>query len=161
VYNMQNLTFGPEGALNPKCQVAFAEEPHLCFMSPHMQAFIKTPFFMLNSKYDSWQLSNELGTHDRAKVLQYGIDFLDQFGPVRAKVENGAAITSCVCHQCDWHALEVDGRSTMTLYADWYTGKTSGSDSIHVDNRGPNGDGAITLKFCNRVQDMSADLIQV
>ena len=27
-----------------------------------MQQFINTPFFMFNSKYDAWQLGNELQT---------------------------------------------------------------------------------------------------
>jgi hypothetical protein len=44
-------------------------------MSPHMQQFIQTPFFMFNSKYDAWQLGNELQTpwttpEEREAVLQ-------------------------------------------------------------------------------------------
>ena len=54
---MQNLT---TGALNNECLSYFKNEPHYCFMSPHMQQFIKTPFFVFNSKYDAWQLQNEL-----------------------------------------------------------------------------------------------------
>jgi hypothetical protein len=34
-------------------------------MSPHMQEFIQTEYFMFNSKYDAWQLANELQVGDR------------------------------------------------------------------------------------------------
>lgn len=49
VYNMQNMSFGADGGLTKACQQKFPTEPGLCFMSPHMQEFIETPFFMFNS----------------------------------------------------------------------------------------------------------------
>jgi hypothetical protein len=51
VYSMQNLTFGQDGGLTQACQAKHPTEPWLCFMSPHMQDVIQTPFFMFNSKY--------------------------------------------------------------------------------------------------------------
>ena len=45
IYKMQNLTFGSDGGLTKACQEKHPEEPGLCFMSPHMQDVIKTPFF--------------------------------------------------------------------------------------------------------------------
>ena len=59
VYTMQNLTFGPDGGLTEECRLQHPEQPHLCFMSPHMQDTIETPFFMYNSRFDEWQLLNE------------------------------------------------------------------------------------------------------
>jgi len=47
---MQNLTFGSDGGLTAACQAKHPTEPGLCFMSPHMQDVIKTPFFVFNSK---------------------------------------------------------------------------------------------------------------
>ena len=46
IYKMQNLTFGPDGGLTSACQTAFPDSPHYCFMSPHMQQFITTPFYV-------------------------------------------------------------------------------------------------------------------
>jgi hypothetical protein len=46
VYGMQNMTFGAEGGLMKACQEKHSTEPWLCFMSPHMQDVIETPFFM-------------------------------------------------------------------------------------------------------------------
>ena len=106
IYKMQNLTFGSDGGLTKACQEKHPDEPGLCFMSPHMQAVVKTPFFMFNSKYDAWQLKNELQLdykqwHTRtehAAVLQYGKDFLAQLAPVHSAAEsaNGGMITSCI-----------------------------------------------------------------
>jgi hypothetical protein len=59
IYKMQNLTFGSDGGLTKACEEKHPDEPCLCFMSPHMQDVIKTPFFMFNSKYDAWQLGSE------------------------------------------------------------------------------------------------------
>jgi hypothetical protein len=53
VYKMQNMSFGADGGLTKACQQKFPTEPGLCFMSPHMQEFIETPFFMFNSSFPS------------------------------------------------------------------------------------------------------------
>ena len=39
---------------------SFQALPYFCFMSPHMNTFIETPFYVLNSKYDQWQMDNIL-----------------------------------------------------------------------------------------------------
>ena len=46
IYKMQNMTFGEDGGLTKACEEKHPGEPGLCFMSPHMQDVIKTPFFM-------------------------------------------------------------------------------------------------------------------
>lgn len=50
VYKMQGMTFSPDGktggGLTKACQAKHPDEPWLCFMSPHMQDSIETPFFM-------------------------------------------------------------------------------------------------------------------
>ena len=60
---------GTDGGLTKACEQLHFDEPWLCFMSPHMQAVIETPFFMFNSKYDAWQLSNELQVCPLARLL--------------------------------------------------------------------------------------------
>lgn len=50
IYGMQNLTFGPDGGLMAACRDKYPDAPWLCFMSPHMEDVIETPFFMFNSK---------------------------------------------------------------------------------------------------------------
>jgi len=153
IHHMQNLTSGADGGLLPACEKAYPETKHYCFMSPHMQQFIQTPFFMFNSKYDSWQLANELRTdwktaETQAAVIQYGEDFMEQFKPVQSEPQNGAMITSCICHGCPWAQLVLEGKTSYQHYADWYYGKTSGSAAIHIDTRHPNGDGSLDFDQC-------------
>lgn len=152
VYKMQNLT---AGALLPECLVAFPESPHYCFMSPHMQQFIQTPFFMFNSKVDAWQMGNILQVpcllwhqhncteDEQAAVLEFADSFMDQFAPVAKEPQNGAFITSCICHGCGWNTLTLDNKTAYQHYADWHAGIATGPAAIHVDSRGPNGDGAL------------------
>ena len=153
IYKMQNLTFGDDGGLTEACQTKHPGDPGLCFMSPHMQDVIKTPFFMFNSKYDAWQLANEFQSNWATKseqegVIQYGKDFLAQLAPVYTggEAKNGGMITSCICHGCPWAWLELKGKTSYQHYADWMAGRTTGSASMHIDSRLPNGGGTLTGK---------------
>ena len=158
IYSMQNLTFGGDGGLTAACREKHPDEPHLCFMSPHMQDAIETPFFMLNSKYDAWQLGNEFQSKwdtaaERAGVLQYGRDFMTQLSPVyqSGETKHGGMITSCICHGCPWPVLELEGKTTYEHYADWFYGRTSGTAAMHIDRRLPNGNGTLvgpTFAMC-------------
>ena len=56
VYTDQNIT----EALLPACLAEFPDNPHLCFMSPHVVKFVETPLFMFNSRFDAWQMDNDL-----------------------------------------------------------------------------------------------------
>ena len=151
IYTMQNLTFGSDGGLTEACELKHRDAPWLCFMSPHMQDSMETPFFMFNSKYDAWQLGNEFQsswqTKDEQKgVLQYGEDFMAQLAPayLGGETKNGGMITSCICHGCPWNALTLQGKTSNEHYADWFYGKTAGAQSMHIDLRLPNGNGTLT-----------------
>ena len=234
VRRMQNVTAGPAGALSAACVAAYpSDEPWRCFMSPFMQAFVQTPFFMLNSKFDAWQLgcildvgcmcprnTSQAGNQcargpttcwsnpaahnhsaiadstdswrtlaqtlaqtpepgvvavplrlaawpaatasggnsgsaqppivgvncnssQRASVLEYGVAFMSALAPVLQEPRNGAFITSCICHGCDWGSLALRGKSAHAHFSNWYYGRTVGAGASAVDARGPNGDGAM------------------
>jgi hypothetical protein len=100
---------------------------------------------------DAWQLANEFQSNwvtkeEQEGVLQYGLDFMEQLQPVYTGgvTKNGAFITSCICHGCPWPALTLEGKNPNEHYADWFYGKTSGIDSMHIDPRLPNGNGTLT-----------------
>lgn len=149
IYSMQNLTSG-SGALNEECLETYYNNPHYCFMSPHMQKFIKTPFFMFNSKYDAWQIGNEIQISswktkaEQNAILQYGVDFMKQFESVASENQNGAFITSCICHGCPWNSLKLGSQNltSMEHYSRWNKG-LAGWNSIHVDFSLPNGAGKL------------------
>lgn len=158
IYSMQNLTFGADGGLTKECQAKHPSNPWYCFMSPHMQDTMDTPFFMFNSKYDAWQLGNifQSGwdtTEEQTGVLLYGLSFMRQLGPVYlgGESKHGGMITSCICHGCPWDDLLLDGKNSFQHYADWFYGKTTGEAAMHIDLRGPNGNGTLngtTFKSC-------------
>ena len=159
VVSDQNVT----SVLMPECLASFPREPHLCFMSPHMVPFITSDFFLFNSRFDAWQMQNDLqvpcingdmshptcNVTEQASVIQYGDDFLTALQPViDSAPKNGAFITSCICHSCSWGKLELDGASSYTHYSRWWFG---GNDStIHLDRRAPNGGGQLTDPKCVR-----------
>ena len=161
VFGMQNV--GESGAISPDCLAAYPEDPHLCFLAPHLLPFIETPLFVLNSKYDAWQLNNELQSdwktqEKQAAVLAYGEDFLSALLPLVKETGNGGFITSCICHGCAWDQLALNGTVDGTpisatgysWYALWASGLgDEGVQVLAVDSRGPNGDGAITLESCS------------
>jgi hypothetical protein len=156
------------GGLSPACLAAYPSTPHFCFMSPHMQRFVKTPFFMFNSKVDAWQMCNILqlpcyGSDDRnhttvcnateqESLVDYGSSFLSppNVGAVEHEPQNGAFITSCVCHGCPWYYLRSgwsDNRTSFEHYADWHQGRTKGAAALHVDRGPPNGGGVLHKQF--------------
>ena len=163
ITSMQNLT---ADTLLPACLAAFPATPHWCFMAPHMSRFIETPLFMFNSKVDAWQMLNDLqlpciagdqpqtkgnvtcDAREQAALVQYGDDFLSAFAPVQAKAQNGAFITSCICHGCPWPDLALENRTSYELYAAWYEDTAVESAShVHVDAGPPNGGGALQKQF--------------
>ena len=156
IYTMQNLTFGSDGGLTEACRLNHPDEPHLCFMSPHMVDTIETPLFMLNSRFDRWQLQNIFQSEwankaEQDGVLEFGGHFLKALAPLTASPTSphGGAITTCICHGCPWNDMNftnaaADGaeKTFAVVFADWWYGKTKGgNDSLYVDTRTPNGGG--------------------
>jgi len=164
IYTMQNLTSSDDGGLMPSCVKTFSGDEFKCFMAPHAQAFVETPYFMLNSKYDAWQMNNILqsacagrdgivcNATQQRDVLAYGQDFMDQFSPVPIAKggQNGAFITSCICHGCPWNDLTLQNKTTYQALAEWYKSSEDINENPHVyiDSRTPNGDGTIKSKLC-------------
>jgi hypothetical protein len=172
VFRDQNVS----GSLYPECLAAFPDTPHLCFMSPHMVRFVKAPFFMFNSRFDAWQMDNDLqvpcrageakhkpcNSREQSAIVQYGADFLDALKPVIASApKNGAFITSCICHSCSWSTLTtgVDTLTSYAHYAAWFKNHTpdrSSTRSIHIDSRAPNGGGTLKDPKCMPFPELAA-----
>lgn len=131
----------------------------------------QTPFFLFNSKFDAWQMDNDLqvpckvgeakhkhcNAAEQAAIVQYGADFIKALQPVVASApKNGAFITSCICHGCSWNTLTTgatgDATTSWGYYAQWLEAHRSGAaaaaKSIHVDARAPNGDGELKDPKC-------------
>ena len=50
VYKMQQAA----GALSPACQAYYGADAWKCIMAPHAAAFIETPWFALQSRFDTY-----------------------------------------------------------------------------------------------------------
>ena len=46
MYGLQNMSAG----LSRRCLAANPTAPHLCFLAPHMAAFVQTPTFLLQAR---------------------------------------------------------------------------------------------------------------
>ena len=54
VYKMQNA----QVSLSPACKTALGADAAKCIMAPHAARFVTTPWFALQSRFDTWQLGN-------------------------------------------------------------------------------------------------------
>ena len=61
---------------------------------------------------------------------------------------DGAFISTCICHACPFPTLRLNGKTAFEHYAAWYLGQTQGSKSMHIDTRPPNGGGELTDPLC-------------
>jgi len=113
--------FNATGSLNPACQLEHASAPWRCMMAPYAQAFVHTPFFAIQSRFDQFQLgpgiagvpclvgqafappyrtdpAHTCNTTERQYIVQYGADFMAQFAPVLNSTVHGCFLVSCIQH---------------------------------------------------------------
>ena len=69
-------------------------------MAPHMVDTIQTPLFMLNSRFDLWQLENIFQSPwdtvaEEHGVVQYGESFIEQLAPVAESSKSPADLYTC------------------------------------------------------------------
>ena len=99
--------------VNQRCVAALGDEPWRCIFAQNSLTYIETPLFVLNSKYDSWQMAFELGlkgsfsawnASERASAIQYSHDFAATLTATGAlwssSPRHGGFITACQSH-CD------------------------------------------------------------
>ena len=178
IFTMQNLTFGPDGGLSPRCKAEHPEKPYKCFMSPYMVDTVQERLYMLNSKFDTWQLNNVQQMSDErtqrmtglwksaaekqeritSATKAFGEDFVRALDPLAGAPQRQTAasvrakagfITSCLCHECPWWQLALEGKSALGHYASWAEG---GDEGVIVDPRGPNADGELE-QACRSMAD--------
>ncbi|XP_042466140.1 pectin acetylesterase 8-like [Zingiber officinale] len=145
-YNDVVTTHGSAKNL-PGCNSAM--EPAMCFFPQYMVHEVKTPLFILNSAYDSWQVSNILvpdtadpnGTWKdcklhisqcsptQLKVLQeYRGNFLNALKALDELRSMGMFINSCFIHgQTEWqeawfgaNSPTLNNTRIATAIADWF-----------------------------------------
>jgi len=153
VYNMQNAS----GFLSQDCQTGLAPDSWKCIMAPHAAAFIKTHWFALQSRFDTWQLGNiamlpctsdplNCNSTEWAQMQAYGPEFMEQFTPYMTSTSpNGAFLDACLIHGStnstidglhNYEALN-SWLSGNVTYGNWWVMKCDGSETAGPCDRSP------------------------
>uniref|UniRef100_A0A6B2L7E7 Pectin acetylesterase n=1 Tax=Arcella intermedia TaxID=1963864 RepID=A0A6B2L7E7_9EUKA len=156
VLKMQNMT----GSLDQGCITKYPSSNWECFFPAIYYQFIKTPLFIINTPYDTWQLGNILApngdgidwndcingkqpcTSEQVAAFQkFHQDVLDSWAgagviPPVLPSQNGLFAPSCFIHALTvseyyWTTPAIDGKTMRTAFADWYYGR--GNLHIHLD----------------------------
>jgi len=121
VFQQQNCSSG----VNQRCIAAnLNADPSDCFFAEHTTPHLITPIFPLQSRFDSWQIDNILGSRDATAVNTYGTLFTKRFQAVVANPVNGYFEDSCYHHCGEWDQIKIDGMVSGPAFTQWYnTGK--------------------------------------
>lgn len=121
VFDQMNCTLG----VNQKC-IEFSPRQSDCFFAEYTVPFLSTPVFVIQSRFDSWQIAVELGVKadNIDEINQYGDWFFNLFTTnVLADHKNGIFLDSCYHHSTTWNILIDDtnvGNALKTFYVDGY-----------------------------------------
>lgn len=138
--------------MSPECKARHKDEQWKCFMAQYAMPFIKTPFFAVNSFFDSFQWSAILKissckadqfanctVQERNAAYALRDSMLNNLST--APQESGYFTYSCVqhCaylnHDAQWVGLISQGRSLRSAFHDWYL---NGSQVRISANEDPN-----------------------
>ena len=100
--------------------------------APHAAKFVATPWFALQSRFDTWQLGNvamlpcagnvSKCTHaEWLDVVAYGPIFMEQFKPYQTPTsKNGAFLDACLIHGST--STPIDGLQNYEAFQAWLAG---------------------------------------
>ena len=138
VFNMQNAA----SSLSPACLSAYGADAWKCIMAPYAAPHVTTPWFALQSRFDHWQLSEELfmpcmqgqsysppfkpnkcKPADEANIEAYGPRFMEQFRPLITTpgTKNGAFLDACIIHGST--NSSIDGLNNGAAFQAWLAGE--------------------------------------
>jgi len=134
IFNLMGMANSP--SLHNGCIETYSSEPWKCFMAQYVLPFIKTPFFVVNSFYDSWQFHEMLQLPDECSYQQKCThaetasqhnmrDFIVMNLSAAAKGQS-YFLYSCVTH-CQFlnnddgfQTLLVSGSNLRSAISNWY-----------------------------------------
>jgi len=152
VYHMQNCSDG----VDANCSAHTAEANRWqCIFGPTVYSYITVPIFVLNSFYDSWQMSNILGAQvqsfktcaqkgpesctgqqiRQANTFHHQFVELLQGSPTYNDPRNGAFIHSCWTHcasvsDSSWTNFAVNGVTMRDAVGNWFFEKNTTNNNI-------------------------------
>lgn len=109
------------GGVNQKCIEFYPLEKWKCFFAEYTIPFINTSIFMLQSKYDSWQLGEILGEINCGYVNAFGHEMLKRLENSLLKNENNSGfISSCTSHCGGWNTIRIESLTEEETFFLWY-----------------------------------------
>merc|ERR1711957_323092 len=115
---------------------ANTEEKWKCLMAPYIAPHIETPFFVMNSAYDAWQMHNILQTQcipapnrgpcsadQNATMQSYHDKFVKDIASVTdGKPKNGVYVDSCYVHEQNVNYCSGQGMPNCVGWSPYETG---------------------------------------
>ncbi|KAJ9466892.1 hypothetical protein DIPPA_51521 [Diplonema papillatum] len=133
VFNMQNSSY----SLSPECQAEYGWQ---CIMAPVAWKFIQTPLFLYQSRFDMFQLRDELflpceeeqnasppfkpstcNATEAQSVKNWGKYTMDQLNITAQPQRFGGFVQACIIHGVS--PTPINGKTSTEAFADWLDGK--------------------------------------
>jgi len=123
VFQQMNGTAG----LHPDC-VAHSSDPSACIFAQNTAPFCRAPMFVLQSKYDEYQINAILGSTEPSAVNAFGVEFTNTIKMSLSSLkEVGLFLDSCVHHCGGWgvgedgdYKIVIEGMTGLEAFISWY-----------------------------------------
>jgi len=129
IFNQMNCTSG----VNEKCIESNSVKSN-CFFAEYTVPHISTPFFAVQSRFDSWQIGAELGSNQNNinEINEYGDMFYNLFTSIILKSNvNGIFLDSCFHHSMAWN-IKINNKNVGTALKNFYD---YGYPNIYIQNK--------------------------
>ena len=111
--------------VNKKCVDYYGlNEDWKCFFAEHTLPFVESPVFILQPKYDSWQIQEILGKYDATSVQNFGNEFMRRVRDSFLTFEKNSGFIDSCNHHCGsfWNNLHINNMTQSQAFYLWYTG---------------------------------------
>eukprot|EP01084_Bolivina_argentea_P088259 159366_1 len=119
-------------ALNEECIVNNNEEEYKCMFAQYTAPYIKSKMFVLQSRFDSYQINDELDSNNVTLINEYGNNLtsviMDTYINKGKYIANHALfLDSCEHHTDKWNQIIIDAFNSSSAEVDWWFGNSSHS----------------------------------
>jgi len=129
VFDQMNCTDG----VNIRC-IQNARIKSNCYFAEHTAPYIQTPYFVMQSQYDSWQTNNILGSNNSVLINQFGFILKERFlNNVIQNKNNGGFLDSCFHHCWLWDNIIIHQRDINIAFDIYY--KTLKPGEVYLQNK--------------------------
>lgn len=116
-FNIMNSKSG----VDSKCIRNYILEPSKCIFAENVLPFIRTPIFILQSNFDSWQKDNIYGGNDEEGFNKFGNKMLSLLlKTIQTNKNVSGFIDSCLHHCGLWNQIEIDKTTQAEAFFAWY-----------------------------------------